>query len=605
MFPGETHAFVCLPNSKAFLDNWEQTELGKFAADEQLKDFWTTQQESIRKRFSESGWALSVKFEDLTNICSGQAAVGWISRSEVVEKPFSLGVVLDISGNESQVDELLARVEKEMAEKKAEAKIILLGDLQVKHYRLPKSDTEIRPRESFYVVSSGQLIAADDLITVQEFLQAQNTPPAESLATSKHYRDVHARIIRDRHEAELEYFVRPIGFARLLRTVSGKSSRGQVDMLKLLEEQGFGSILCTAGSVQFNKEDLDMHHQGFILREEEVSPAVQILDFPNQPALTPPAWINPKTASVLGFSWNFTEVFPKFAGIVDAYIGEKDTFKDILEGFKNDVNGPQIDVEKEVIPLIGTQFYVVTEIQEPITPESKRSLICAKLNDPENKLKAILDRFSKNEPGSSLEDLGNYRVWKFSQGEIPEETLDFDSGPGVSKGGKGDEQEDEDKPLLEQYAITLIDGWFVFASNPESLAKVIERAGQSDLKNEFEELTEVQAVRAMQRKLVDGGAQSFSEVDLSERSFEMQYELFRQNILPQSRSLLALIAERLLKTDKTKPQELQGSKLPPFQQVKQFFTPAGMVVRTEKDGWGFDGFILGKMRPDETPAPNE
>jgi hypothetical protein len=110
----------------------------------------------------------------------------------------------------------------------------------------------------------------------------------------------------------------------------------------------------------------------------------------------------------------------------------------------------------------------------------------------------------------------------------------------------------------------------------------------------------------MQKKLLDGAEMSFSEVDLSDRSFEMQYELFRQNILPQSRSLLALIAERLLKTDKAKQQQLQGGNLPPFEAVKHFFTPAGMVVRTEKDGWGFDGFILGKKQaPEPSSETNE
>jgi hypothetical protein len=601
MFSAETQAFVCLPDSNAFLDNWGQTELGKFAADEQLKDFWASQQESIRKRFSESGWQLNVKFEDLTNICSGQAAMGWIARPAVTEKPFSLGVIIDIVGKEGPVEELLARIDKEMKDLKAEEKTVPLGNLQVKHYRIPKAAADVRSRESFYTVSAGQLLAADDLVTIEEFIQAQKAAPAESLSTSDLYQRVHARIARDTHEAELAYFVRPLGFGRLLRSVSGKSPRGQVDILKLLQDQGFESLLCAAGSVQFSKEDLDMHHQGFVLREEEVSRSVQILDFPNQPALTPPSWIDPKTASVLGFSWNFGEAFPKLDGIVDGYLGEEKNFKRILDSIKDDVQGPQIDIENEVIPLIGTQFFVITEIEEPITPESKRSLICFKLNDPENKFKGILDRYSKTEPGSKLEDVGNYRMWKFLTEEIQEETLDFD-GPATKKGAK---EEEEDKPLLDQYAITLIDGWFVFASNPDSLKKVIDRASQPNLSNEFEALPDVQACRAMQQKLLSGSDMSFSEVDLSERSFEMQYELFRQNILPQSRSMMALIAERLLKTDKSKPQQLQGGKLPPFQQVKQFFTPAGMVVRTEKDGWGFDGFILGKRKAPEPPADNE
>jgi hypothetical protein len=401
---------------------------------------------------------------------------------------------------------------------------------------------------------------------------------------------VQSRLDRDAQPADLEYFVRPIGFGRLLRAVSGKPPRSQVDLLKLVEGQGFGSLLCAAGSVQFKKDDLDMHHQGFVLREQEVPLAVQILDFPNQEQLTPPAWIDPNSASVLGFSWNFSEAFPKFRGIVDAYIGEEQ-FEEILEGIKLDPNGPQIDIKKEILPYVGTEFFAVTEIEQPITPESKRSLICVKLVDPSNKLTGVLNRYSKTEPGSSTEDIGDYRIWKFSNEEIQEETLDFNVAPGVAN---ANQQNNQNQPLLKQWAVSLIDGWFVFASNPETLAKAIDRASQNSSENVFEQQSAVLETRAMQRKLLQGPSMSFSEVDLAERSFEMQYELFRQNILPQSRSLMALILERIMKADKAQPQQLQGGKLPPFENVKNFFTPSGTVVRTEHDGWSIDAFILGR-----------
>jgi hypothetical protein len=184
------------------------------------------------------------------------------------------------------------------------------------------------------------------------------------------------------------------------------------------------------------KEDLDMHHQGFILREEKVPESVQILDFPNQDALVPPTWISSASASVMGFSWNFSEAFPKLRGIVDAYIGDEQ-FDEILEQIKNDPQGPQIDIRKEILPFIGQEFYTVTEIIEPITPDSKRSLICIKLNDPENKLYSVLNRYSKSEPGSSLEDVGDYRIWKFSNEEEEEEVIEFNN-PG-SKNQKEEE----------------------------------------------------------------------------------------------------------------------------------------------------------------------
>jgi hypothetical protein len=588
MFPAETQAFVWMPSSKSFLDNWAETELGKLAADERLKEFWVSQQEEISNRFSNAGWQLSVKFDDLPEICSGQAAMGWISRPSITAKPYSLGLVVDVAGRDSQVTTFLDRIQGEMDSKKATTESIAIDGLNVKHYVLPKLANDTKIRDSYYVLSKGQLLAADDLETIKDLVKAQSGVPTGALSQSDLYKNVQSKIERDEHPSEIEYFVQPIGFGKLLRSVSGKQAKSQVDILKLLEGQGFDRILCAAGSVQLNKTDLDMHHQGFILREEELPVSVQILDFPNQEQLLPPSWISVNSAGVLGFSWNFSDAFPKFKGIVDAYIGDEQ-FDEILDGIKRDPNGPQIDIKQELLPYIGTEFYAINEVVEPITPESKRSLICIKLKDPDNKLTGVLNRYSKSEPGASTEDIGDYRIWKFSNEEEEEEIIEFNQVP-----GQGKEEEEEEKPLLSEWAVSIVDGYFVFASNPETLTKVIANAQNKAIQGEFERLETVQAVRAMQKKLVNGNGFSFSEVDLADRSFEMQYELFRQGILPQSRSLLALVLERILKTDKSKAQELQGNKLPPFEQVKQFFTPTGMVIRTEKDGWGIDGFILGK-----------
>lgn len=588
MFPAETQAFVWMPSSKSFLDNWAETELGKLAADERLKEFWVSQQEEISNRFSNAGWQLSVKFDDLPEICSGQAAMGWISRPSITAKPYSLGLVVDVAGRDSQVTTFLDRIQGEMDSKKATTESIAIDGLNVKHYVLPKLANDTKIRDSYYVLSKGQLLAADDLETIKDLVKAQSGVPTGALSQSDLYKNVQSKIERDEHPSEIEYFVQPIGFGKLLRSVSGKQAKSQVDILKLLEGQGFDRILCAAGSVQLNKTDLDMHHQGFILREEELPVSVQILDFPNQEQLLPPSWISVNSAGVLGFSWNFSDAFPKFKGIVDAYIGDEQ-FDEILDGIKRDPNGPQIDIKQELLPYIGTEFYAINEVVEPITPESKRSLICIKLKDPDNKLTGVLNRYSKSEPGASTEDIGDYRIWKFSNEEEEEEIIEFNQVP-----GQGKEEEEEEKPLLSEWAVSIVDGYFVFASNPETLTKVIANAQDKAIQGEFERLETVQAVRAMQKKLVNGNGFSFSEVDLADRSFEMQYELFRQGILPQSRSLLALVLERILKTDKSKAQELQGNKLPPFEQVKQFFTPTGMVIRTEKDGWGIDGFILGK-----------
>lgn len=591
LFPAQTQAFVALPNSESFLAQWGKTQLGLLAADERMKDFWSSQKEELQKRFASAGWQMSFKLEDLENLCSGQAAVGLISRPELTNKPFSLAVVIDVAERDEVLAKFLERVDEEMKAQKGTVETIETNGLQVKHYNVPKAASDARPRDTFIAVSKNQLFLADDLISIEEFAKAQTEPREDSLAKSSLYTRVQERIEHDEHPIEVEYFVQPLGIGKLLRSISGKKGKSQVDILKLLEEQGFGAILAAAGSVQLAKEDLDMHHQGFILREEELPESVQILDFPNQTALVPPAWIASNSASVMGFSWNFSEAFPKLRGIVNAYIGGEQ-FDRIIDEIKADPSGPQIDIRKEILPFIGQEFYAVTEIIEPITPESKRSLICIKINDPENKLYGVLNRFSKSEPDSTIEDVGDYRIWKFSNEEEEEEVIEFSTGGDSNS----DDEEEDEKPLLNKWAVCIVKDHFVFASNPDSLYKVIENATNESIQGDFEKQESVQSIRAMQTKLLSAEGMSFSEVDLADRSAEMQYELFRQGILPQSRSLMAIIAERVFKTDKSKPQEIQGEKLPPYEQVKEFFTPRGMIVRTEKDGWGIDAFILGKNK---------
>ena len=44
-------------------------------------------------------------------------------------------------------------------------------------------------------------------------------------------------------------------------------------------------------------------------------------------------------------------------------------------------------------------------------------------------------------------------------------------------------------------------------------------------------------------------------------------------------------------------QQIDGSELPDFQVVRRYLGPAGMFVRTEKDGWLMTGIMLPKGQP--------
>ena len=592
LFPADTQALFSLPNSEAFLEGWNKTQLGKLAADEKLKDFWATQRQEIQNRFSEAGWQLNLEIEDLNEIAGGQTSLGWISRIKDSNKPFSIAMVIDVVNRTDAAERFLKRIDTELKERKATPKSIVVSEAKVVQYTLPKFAGDVRANESFYCISKNQLLASDDLITMTELLQAQGGSKVDSLANSDLYKQVQSKIPCEGNEPEIEYFLRPIGFAKLLRSISGKPTKNQSDILLILDKEGFGDLQCVAGNVQIGTENFDFSHHGHIVAKKPSSKAVQILDFPNVSKLLAPEWINKETASVLSLSWNIKEAFPKFRSIVDALVSPG-AFDGMIEGMRDDPQGPQIDIVKDVLPFLSTEFHVVTEVVKPISPDSKRSMVILKLNDPQTKLPKILDRYGKGEPDSKPIDFEGYRIWSFENKAEAEIELDFSSNKDSKKQGESDDGE----PLLDKWAITIFADYFIFASDVEMIKDAILRAKKGQDKQAFEKETDVATVTEMLEIVSGKDGRSMNQVTRSDRAFEMQYELFRQDILPESRSMLATILDKILKPKDSRQAQVQrvkGAKLPQFAQIRDYFTASGGIVRTEEDGWSLQGFILSK-----------
>jgi hypothetical protein len=590
LFPADTQALFSLPHSEAFLAAWKETQLGKLAEDPQLKDFWTTQQKEIQDRFSEAGWQLNLEIEDIQELSGGQTSLGWILRTAEANKPFSIAMIIDVVNRSVPAESFLKRVDTELKAKNAVANTITVSGVKVFQYTLPKVAGDTRSHEAFYGLSKDQLLATDDLLTMNELLAAQSGAKKDSLADSELYTRVQAKIPNEGDHPEMEYFVRPIGFAKLLRSISGKPIKNQADILLILDREGFGDLECLAGNVQISTDTFDFFHHGYLIAKQPPAKAVQILDFPNLQKLETPEWINKETASVLSLSWNIKDAFPKFQTIVDALVGPG-TFEGMIEGIRDDPQGPQIDIFKEVLPYLSTELYVITEIVKPISPDSKQSMVVLRLNDPTTKLPKVLDRYGKGEPDSKPIDFEGTRIWSFENKPETEIELDFGGGKDTKK------KPAEEEPLLDKWAITIFGEYFIFASDVETIKEAIQRGKNPAMKSLFEKESDVAKVVEMLGDVDGGEGKSMVQITRSDRAFEMQYELFRQGLLPQSRSMMATIMDKILKPKnggQPEIQKLNGANLPPFAKIQHYFTASGGVVRTEKDGWSVQSFIMKK-----------
>jgi hypothetical protein len=604
--PDSTQGFARVVNFPRFLERWKKTQLGLLAEDNRLQDFWQEQRKTIENRFAEAGWQLNISMDDISKVANGQSAIAWISKPEVAQKPYAVALVVDVNGKKNELDALMKRIDTELKERQATSRTLTHAGVDVTHYLLPRGAGELVVHESYYAIIDGFLFATDELPTLTQMIDGKKSGCSNALAKSKLFTKSMAKIPSQRDANDVEYFIQPIGLAKLLRSISAKPVTSQTDVLKVLDKQGFNQISAVVGRLRFGDTSYDVYHEAYVQTEPPLPISVQVLDFPNLASGKAPTWVTPKAASYLSTAWNAKDAFWKLKDLVDDIAGQTGVFDSVIEGIETDPNGPQTDIKNAVLPFITPEIYAVSEIVEPVTPDSRRTLIGIRINDPNGKLANALERAMKNEPDASLEDFNDIRIWKVTRTEDSDEALNVDSdfNFGNKKSSKSKAAKPKEDPLLSNWAITIFskekpggEQYLMFASHADMIKEAITYGKIDQPNSQLDAEPDVARVINALKKLSNDQAGCFWDISRADRAFRMQYELFRQDKLPQSRSMLATILDRILRPKdelKNVNQQVKGAKLPPFDDIKGFFQPGGSRVITEPEGWAYQGFILAK-----------
>jgi hypothetical protein len=83
----------------------------------------------------------------------------------------------------------------------------------------------------------------------------------------------------------------------------------------------------------------------------------------------------------------------------------------------------------------------------------------------------------------------------------------------------------------------------------------------------------------------------------TDEAYRPTYELIRQGKMPESKTLLGKLLNRLLGPEEEgilREQQIDGSKMPEFDAVRRYLGPAGLFVRSDEDGWFTAGCMLSK-----------
>jgi hypothetical protein len=629
LMPLSTRGYLSVGDINTLSEGWQHTQLGQLVQDESMKPFVQDLKRQIQSKITSVREKLGLELADLKNVAGGEIGLGLVERTD---DRAALLLTVDVTGHMEQTNGLLQQVDRVLKKRGATKSQDVFSDTTFVTYEIPPQRKGSIKQNAIFFVKDNMLCAGDNRLELEGVCRRLNSIPSSCLSDVKPYRETMRRCDREAEQLqpELRWFVNPFGYARACRSLRplGEKRYGK-DYLQILTSQGFDAIQGLGGFVNVSSTGAYelLHRTAVYAPSEMVAPqvddgstdradradradstdraqdkyrlAMRMLDFPNGSNLTPQSWLPRKLATYRTFNLNLAGAFKSFGTLFDAIAGYEDSFKGVLEGLEMDPYGPQVDVEKEFIAHLGNRITVVTDYVVPNTTKSERFLFIVELDD-EAAIHETIEKFMKSDPNASRHEFEGREVWEIveSDDEVMELDISISSLEPLPHG--------EEEVFLEEgevvgptSAVCVTDGHLLIASHFDFLKNVL---AQKKIDSTLANSSDYREVDMTLSQLMSGDV-SFRFFLRTDEAYRPTYELLRQGKMPESETLLGRVLNRMLTPPEDedegilRKQKIDARELPSFEMVRRYFGPAGLIVRSETDGWFIAGATLNKQLP--------
>ena len=612
---------VRIPSVPELCEAWKTTTLASLTQDPLMQPFIELQRKRSEERVGALGFNVGLRPRDVLEMASGEAVVAWLPYRDV-RRPFALALIADIRGRRAQADQVIAQVDTDLRAAGATLREAPYGDEKVLIYTLRPTPGQIKIEQVVITINDTRVIATDRDSLVYAMLDAvagrDEQPKIDQLPafTGIQQQIAAAPVAGEQPAAEaaagdgdaasaarVEWFARPLAMGRIVKEAVRVDRGQQVDVLNLLERQGFDTIEAVGGHLTVGHAQYDLLHNGFVWapaapgQQERFRLAARMLPTDNAEARPVPQWVGKTIATFTRLNWNLGDAFWHAESLINDAFGEE-IFRDILDGIRDDQDGPRIDLAKDVLPNLGTQVIILTDNVMPADARSERMLVAVETTNAVAVRQAVRQAMEV-EPDATLIPSGIagvdvYRVLRTDEPSDFEAELFDDLGLGA------DLDSEAPPPLLNQWAITVIEdqaagassgsGYLMFSSHPELLLETIGRIG-TPAADGFGDQPDVQAV-SEQLLALGGSERMFERIARTNLALRAKYVLAREGRLRDSDSILATLFRRIFEAQEEVRDDLGTDQLPPFEQIEKYFRPAGGVSRATEQGWTLDGFLM-------------
>ncbi|MFK8114610.1 MAG: membrane or secreted protein [Rubripirellula sp.] len=606
ILPDTVAGLVRIPSLPKFCEAWKETNAGRLVKEDSMQPFIEAQKARAKNYLDSIDNRVGIRVQDLYDIASGEVVMSWLAFENDKRRPFAICIIADIRGKRAEADKAIETIDKDLKAGGWTRQDVKHQGQSVRVYNSKPKPGQLKIEQVAVTLNDSQIIAADRDSVVTDLLDAvDGKPKGKAINTHpdfKHVLTQSARAIKGPLQQTggtlaAEWYARPFQMGRILRESLDVDRGNQIDVLKLLENEGFDAIKAAGGIFAMAGKKYDLLHCGSVLAPPPFKKAARMLSFLNAPIEDVPDWVHSETASFNRLNLNIKDAFWASESLINEAFGDE-IFRDIIDGIRDDEDGPQIDIENNVLPNLDNQVILLTDNTLPLEINSERMLVAIRVKNAAV-VKNVIRKAMEVEPDVSKMEvaLPGVEVWRMQRGAGDD---DFDKEIFGDLELDFDEKDDteEKPPLLDHWAIAVVDKgpgsnspYLMFTSHPDFLIETAKRI-INGAQNGLGASPEIKVVASSLKQL--GAANpSFDRVVRTKLSLRAKYQLLRQGKLKDSDSVLASLARRFFEDeDGGQPDPLNAAKLPTLETIEKFLPAGGSFVESNKDGWLMTGFLL-------------
>lgn len=326
---------------------------------------------------------------------------------------------------------LLATAARHFSDKRFGRSSVRRGAAELTVYTPPRDDKDQSPRVLFaapgyYGVANSQP-AAEAIVDVQ---------PDGSLASDAVWQRARTASDVPQGPGDATLMMRPLALWELLRknreaqqpadeqpADAATDEQEERDPLASAQHLGFARAEAVAGRLRFAPDDEhDWTIEAALQVPRPYEKALRLLELKQGPLPEVPDWIAADVTSASFWRWDFPLAMQGYGNLFDEAnepgpdgVG---LFDDMLDGLRDDPEGVQVDLRRDIFEQIGPAVLNVTDRHGPETdemPHGERTLYVAQVRDMPRVIDA-LKRFYRGDDLVTHRRSGNYDVWTVPEG---------------------------------------------------------------------------------------------------------------------------------------------------------------------------------------------